>query len=397
MRNEVRGGATAYVKAAKISAAAVEIDATDSAVIEAIADATAESSGGSAFGSGQSIAANGTIAVNTVLGDAIAYIEDSEIVSAGTIAVDAKNTSRIEAETKSAINTGADAFGLILAFNTLGYEAQNLLFGTFDALLGFASNNSVFGNENPAKVSAYIRSSEVSAAGDLTVTADALAEIGARTSNSSTAAGAALFGASAMITSGVLASNKVSSAATAFIDNGDNATNTAEVKVAGELLVTALDESGIDAVTNMTAAASKKNDLGLGIVNDLFNTLTGDYQYTTNSGRQALQFGDQVRLDDVDYTTDDPPTSIAQGDWVELASDVGNGFQDEIYEYVGTGNINGTGLLGKIDFDQDVDFSDATNWQLIEGKAGTVYQYMGDRSEERRVGKECSSRWSPYH
>ena len=378
VRNEVRGGATAYVKAAKISAAAVEIDATDSAVIEAIADATAESSGGSAFGSGQSIAANGTIAVNTVLGDAIAYIEDSEIVSAGTIAVDAKNTSRIEAETKSAINTGADAFGLILAFNTLGYEAQNLLFGTFDALLGFASNNSVFGNENPAKVSAYIRSSEVSAAGDLTVTADALAEIGARTSNSSTAAGAALFGASAMITSGVLASNKVSSAATAFIDNGDNATNTAEVKVAGELLVTALDESGIDAVTNMTAAASKKNDLGLGIVNDLFNTLTGDYQYTTNSGRQALQFGDQVRLDDVDYTTDDPPTSIAQGDWVELASDVGNGFQDEIYEYVGTGNINGTGLLGKIDFDQDVDFSDATNWRLIEGKAGTVYQYMGD-------------------
>ena len=22
---------------------------------------------------------------------------------------------------------------------------------------------------------------------------------------------------------------------------------------------------------------------------------------------------------------------------------------------------------------------------------------MGDRSEERRVGKECRSRWSPYH
>ena len=24
-------------------------------------------------------------------------------------------------------------------------------------------------------------------------------------------------------------------------------------------------------------------------------------------------------------------------------------------------------------------------------------QKMGDRSEERRVGKECRSRWSPYH
>ena len=24
-------------------------------------------------------------------------------------------------------------------------------------------------------------------------------------------------------------------------------------------------------------------------------------------------------------------------------------------------------------------------------------QYVADRSEERRVGKECRSRWSPYH
>ena len=28
-----------------------------------------------------------------------------------------------------------------------------------------------------------------------------------------------------------------------------------------------------------------------------------------------------------------------------------------------------------------------------DSKAGIVY----DRSEERRVGKECRSRWSPYH
>ena len=26
-----------------------------------------------------------------------------------------------------------------------------------------------------------------------------------------------------------------------------------------------------------------------------------------------------------------------------------------------------------------------------------AYQQLEDRSEERRVGKECSSRWSPYH
>ena len=36
------------------------------------------------------------------------------------------------------------------------------------------------------------------------------------------------------------------------------------------------------------------------------------------------------------------------------------------------------------------------------GKNMTVYECCGDmiivdRSEERRVGKECRSRWSPYH
>ena len=25
------------------------------------------------------------------------------------------------------------------------------------------------------------------------------------------------------------------------------------------------------------------------------------------------------------------------------------------------------------------------------------FQIIGERSEERRVGKECRSRWSPYH
>ena len=28
---------------------------------------------------------------------------------------------------------------------------------------------------------------------------------------------------------------------------------------------------------------------------------------------------------------------------------------------------------------------------------GAVLRKMAERSEERRVGKECRSRWSPYH
>ena len=36
---------------------------------------------------------------------------------------------------------------------------------------------------------------------------------------------------------------------------------------------------------------------------------------------------------------------------------------------------------------------------IIDGKAELVREHFCDglRSEERRVGKECRSRWSPYH
>ena len=40
---------------------------------------------------------------------------------------------------------------------------------------------------------------------------------------------------------------------------------------------------------------------------------------------------------------------------------------------------------------------DALSAHMIE-RAGFAAAYLsGARSEERRVGKECRSRWSPYH
>ena len=32
-----------------------------------------------------------------------------------------------------------------------------------------------------------------------------------------------------------------------------------------------------------------------------------------------------------------------------------------------------------------------------KGRVGSIQQSYEPRSEERRVGKECRSRWSPYH
>ena len=37
------------------------------------------------------------------------------------------------------------------------------------------------------------------------------------------------------------------------------------------------------------------------------------------------------------------------------------------------------------------------NRERIQVFEGTVIKIQDDRSEERRVGKECRSRWSPYH
>ena len=39
---------------------------------------------------------------------------------------------------------------------------------------------------------------------------------------------------------------------------------------------------------------------------------------------------------------------------------------------------------------------DKTEIYIIVGEE-PGYVYLSDRSEERRVGKECRSRWSPYH
>ena len=39
----------------------------------------------------------------------------------------------------------------------------------------------------------------------------------------------------------------------------------------------------------------------------------------------------------------------------------------------------------------------AQNKKMVLESGRTYYVYTCPRSEERRVGKECRSRWSPYH
>ena len=52
-------------------------------------------------------------------------------------------------------------------------------------------------------------------------------------------------------------------------------------------------------------------------------------------------------------------------------------------------------MRNRIQFDEQLEVID----QLydVEVREKGDYSYLLCRSEERRVGKECRSRWSPYH
>ncbi|HZE05939.1 MAG TPA: hypothetical protein VE127_11980, partial [Solirubrobacteraceae bacterium] len=177
-----------------------------------------------------------------------------------------------------------------------------------------------FGAEQPAQAWAYIQDSTVTAAGTLTLTAGTTATLSATVGNDATSAAAAFYGANAMSAAAVLSSNKVSTSTRAFINNTDPSSGHLTVGAGSTALLTATDAPSISAQTHVGSAASAKNDLGSGLVNNLFNEFLNAYQYTSDSGTQALNFGDRVRLSD---------NLMADGF-------TGNGTAGQVYQYMGT-------------------------------------------------------------
>ena len=57
-------------------------------------------------------------------------------------------------------------------------------------------------------------------------------------------------------------------------------------------------------------------------------------------------------------------------------------------------------LMGRLTRDAEIRYSQGESATAIARFSLAVdrrFRRDGDRSEERRVGKECRSRWSPYH
>ena len=327
VRNEVAGAVEAYISNVDVDAASgnVLVQAIENASIIATADSAASSSGGSVWGTGQSLTLNAIIATNLVLTDSRAYIEDSTIDSLD-LTVDAMNTSSLDATNSSLTESGAFALGVTLAFNTIGYDSVDVLRSSVDALLG-----TEFAGQTPAAVEAYIVRSTVNATGDISVTADMTATLNARLDASATSAATAFFGASAVATSAVLASNMVATETRAYIDEVDTPT------ASGSVIVSANDEATVEAVTEMVTSATEMNDLGIGVLNDLVDTLLTEYDYSSESGSVALEFGHMVRL---------------------ASGFAGDGTPTAIYRYMGDGE---TLNLGNRPYDTDFGL-----WQQID-------------------------------
>ncbi|MEM8721737.1 MAG: DUF4347 domain-containing protein, partial [Cyanobacteria bacterium P01_G01_bin.39] len=340
--NDVRAEVNAYIQDATVTAenGAIAITATESATIQALNDSIAEASGGDAFGGGDVLAANGVIASNFVLSEAQALVQDSAIDASGNISVDAQNTAIIDAETSATTSSGDGAFGVVLAFNTVGWEMNELsiLALSDDAvmadLLGAPDTSSVFNLQQPASTQAFILDSNVSAGGDLSITADNIAQIDADVSNDSTSAASALVNASGKAAGLIFSSNKVVSSADAYIQE-TGTVNT--VNAQGSITIAAEDAAGIDADISLLSESVTSNDGGLSIVENLIDTLIEDYQYTTNSGTQT----------------------VTEGDKVYIASDyAGGGDQQGVYIYTGSDDLTDEDL-------GNIDYSSNGDWELV--------------------------------
>ena len=214
--NDVRSDVTARITNAVVHATAVSVTALDGAMIAAEAVITVNAQGGSFYGTGDVLGAAGQLVTNVVLASASASLSNVNL-TASSLVVSASSTAAIDATILAATSTAGDGFGFTLAFNSIGWKAQNFLFNTVDALLGDPLVSSAFNGEQPAATTASVTGSTLNVTGNVTVSADNAALINATVSNAASSVASALYGAKGKSVGAIVASNKVSSLAQATV------------------------------------------------------------------------------------------------------------------------------------------------------------------------------------
>jgi hypothetical protein len=287
--NDVRSAVEAFINNATVETASLAIEALETAVIRASTESSATAGGGSALGKGSVKALSGTVATNTVLSSAEAYVDNSSVTtSVGDVSLNAENLSLIDAITKALTSSQGDGAAITLAFNSIGWEPTNILFNTVDAILGDSLvAEATNGDQTAAKTEAYIRNSTIDAAGELSLSAINEAQLMAEITTESISLSASLMDTSSKAGGLMLATNKVNSAARAYIENAPS------IDAGGAVSVFASDDAGIDAHTKLEVTSTTSNDGGLDIALRLASAYLSEYQFTSNSGpgRQERRSG----------------------------------------------------------------------------------------------------------
>ena len=268
--NDLRSSVDARLVNADVDAASVSVTALESALLKADGLMTVNASGGSMLGKGTVWAGGGQIATNVVLAEANAAIVASDVTTTGDLLVSAKNTSGIDATVLSSVTSTDTSVGITLAFNALGWKASNVLFNTIDAILGDPLISGALGGEQPAEAVASVVNSKLHVGGNATVLADNDAALNATLSNAATSNASALMGATGAGVGFMIASNKVSAGAKAFISSegaqvtSDSAPQVVDAKPG--TLVTLHEGFGTATATAADAAGSQQITLTPGAI-----------------------------------------------------------------------------------------------------------------------------------
>ncbi len=140
--NDLRSEVHATIDHAVVTATAgtVTVSALQNALLKVLATVTVSAFGGSSVGTGSEegtdvYAYTGQLVTNVVLAHTTALLDDSR-VTARALVVDATSTSGIDARVLTNAASGEDTKAVTIAFNTVGWKTQNLLFNIVDAVLG---------------------------------------------------------------------------------------------------------------------------------------------------------------------------------------------------------------------------------------------------------------------
>ncbi|MCG8600095.1 MAG: hypothetical protein MI807_08150, partial [Verrucomicrobiales bacterium] len=261
VRNVQDGGVTSEVRNADIESASIQIAALNDTTLAADLNAEASASGGGTFGAGTQLAVNGVIASNTVTGAALAQAVDSTLTATtGDIRVSAENSVSMDADNTNEVTSGDTAIGYMMAFNTLGYDAEDILTQTLDALIG-----TTIGSKEAATASALITNTNLDAAGNIDVIADNTSDLSASFANEATGEASGLHGQGSMAASFVLSSNFVASGSVATIDGGAGG-----VTVKGtDVTVSAADNATIDSFGKLDAVSATESTNSIGADNSM--------------------------------------------------------------------------------------------------------------------------------